>query len=577
MNGTEFARISGDYSTAFIGTYVLTKQDIEKNESQFKLYGYFYYGGGTSVGSSSSTFTLDGTTIKSGSYRYYPGYTLLGTKDITVKHNNDGSFPGKNITISATSYHMSGSKSGSIKNIATIPRATASPNLDGNIESDANITLNPAVTTFKHRLYYSYNGKTGYYPSETGFFGATGSLPLDTSFYNYTPESSGTGDLTLYTYDANGNLIGSKTSTITVRCDADKCRPTITATIIDSNSTTVALTGSNAKLVKGYSNAKITYTITPRNGATISSKTINDSTLGTSPFTINKVTTGTFNIKAVDSRGFDTTLPKTNTLINYIPLQINMKAYRTSPTGSEIKINFSGNYFNESFGSVSNTLTLTWKYKEKGASQWINGGTLTDYTISNNKITSNDDISLSTTLFNYQKTYEVALFYQDELINSYTSATVPEGEPVLNWAKNLVNVNGELTINKKSFLELVYPVGAIYISVNSTNPGTLFGFGTWERIQDRFLIGAGAEFEIGETGGSSEVTLGIQNLPPHQHNIQGHNEEGGSTVDWTDRGLEYTISTVGFHTGIRTNYIGGGQPFENLPPYIVVNIWKRVE
>ena len=95
MNGTEFARISGNYSTAFIGTYERTGQSTSGNYTTFKLRAYFYYGGGDSVGSDNSSFSMDGTTVKTGSYRYYPGYTLLGEKDITVYHNNDGSWPGR--------------------------------------------------------------------------------------------------------------------------------------------------------------------------------------------------------------------------------------------------------------------------------------------------------------------------------------------------------------------------------------------------------------------------------------------------------------------------------------------------
>ena len=119
MNGTEFARISGSYSTAFVGTYERTGQSTSGNYTTFKLRGYFYYGGSSSngVGSSGSTYTgfyLDDTHIASGSYRYYSGYTLLGEKDITVYHSNDGSFPGKTVSISANSYHMSGNASGNL-------------------------------------------------------------------------------------------------------------------------------------------------------------------------------------------------------------------------------------------------------------------------------------------------------------------------------------------------------------------------------------------------------------------------------------------------------------------------------
>ena len=123
MNGTEFARLSGTYNTAYIGTWELIKQDASTLKSTFKLRGYFYYGGGTQVTSSGThNFYLDGTNIKSGnSYSFTPGTHLIGEKTITVTHNSDGKFPGRSVEISASGYtHMTGSARGNITGIADI-------------------------------------------------------------------------------------------------------------------------------------------------------------------------------------------------------------------------------------------------------------------------------------------------------------------------------------------------------------------------------------------------------------------------------------------------------------------------
>ena len=384
------------------------------------------------------------------------GWFCIQSETFYVEHNADGT---KSISVSSSlstsdfNPHTTGA-SGDIT-LTTIPRATACPNLDGYIESSAPISLNPASTTFKHRIYYSYNGKTGYYPSSSGFFSNSGSLPLDTSFYSYTSSSSGTGSITLYTYDSNGNQIGSKTGSITIRCDKDKCKPIISMSVIDSNSTTTSLTGDSSKLIKGYSNAKITYTITTRNSASLKSKTLNGGSLGDSPYTISSISTNSFSIYAIDSRGFDTTETKTNTMVDYIPLTLDFDAYRPSSTGSEIKISFQGNYFDASFGSVSNSLSLSWKYRKKGDSDWKDGGTFeinTHYKVSNNKYYSVSDISLGT-IFDYQTNYEVCVFYKDELINTSIIKTVPKGQPVLSWEDELVNVYGSLTINDIKVIE----------------------------------------------------------------------------------------------------------------------------
>lgn len=66
-----------------------------------------------------------------------------------------------------------------------------------------------------------------------------------------------------------------------------------------------------------------------------------------------------------------------------------------------------------------------------------------------------------------------------------------------------------------------YPVGSIYMSVRDTNPAFLFG-GTWERLQDRFLLAAGETYEAGVTGGEATHTLTAGEMPNHTHTIGQH-------------------------------------------------------
>ena len=70
-------------------------------------------------------------------------------------------------------------------------------------------------------------------------------------------------------------------------------------------------------------------------------------------------------------------------------------------------------------------------------------------------------------------------------------------------------------------ISAVYPVGAIYMSVNAANPGTLFG-GTWEQIQGRFLLGASSGHAAGSTGGAETVKLTGAQLPAHTHTVPAH-------------------------------------------------------
>ena len=72
-----------------------------------------------------------------------------------------------------------------------------------------------------------------------------------------------------------------------------------------------------------------------------------------------------------------------------------------------------------------------------------------------------------------------------------------------------------------NIFDLVYPVGSIYMSANSTSPTTLFG-GTWERIQNRFLLSAGSEYNAGATGGEKTHTLSSSEMPSHTHTQNSH-------------------------------------------------------
>ena len=120
---------------------------------------------------------------------------------------------------------------------------------------------------------------------------------------------------------------------------------------------------------------------------------------------------------------------------------------------------------------------------------------------------------------------------------------------------------------KNDVLNLIYPIGSIYLSVNSVDPSTIFG-GTWEKIKDKFLLSSGDTYAIGSTGGNSSTTLEIANLPSHNHTgttgneSQGHTHSGttgnqsadhthtfSGTTSWTDSHSHTTwTDSQGYHS-----------------------------
>lgn len=120
-----------------------------------------------------------------------------------------------------------------------------------------------------------------------------------------------------------------------------------------------------------------------------------------------------------------------------------------------------------------------------------------------------------------------------------------------------------------------FPIGAIYLSVNSTNPENLFG-GTWEQIKDKFLLSAGDNYSAGSTGGEAQHTLTVGEMPSHGHTVQTFPYAGSNSS-------YYQVSTnVGGNVDPNTNWTGGfanntggSRPHNNMPPYLTVYMWVR--
>lgn len=85
-------------------------------------------------------------------------------------------------------------------------------------------------------------------------------------------------------------------------------------------------------------------------------------------------------------------------------------------------------------------------------------------------------------------------------------------------ATSLVDlVAKQSTTSTINTLHKIFPIGSFFITQDDQNPSLILGFGSWERIENRMLIGAGDQYTVGSEGGSSDVTLTVNNLPSHNH------------------------------------------------------------
>lgn len=131
------------------------------------------------------------------------------------------------------------------------------------------------------------------------------------------------------------------------------------------------------------------------------------------------------------------------------------------------------------------------------------------------------------------------------------------------------NSNMQYFLN--DFWDKIYPIGSIYISAASTSPATLFG-GTWEQIKDTFLLAAGDTYAAGTTGGEATHTLTVDEMPSHSHNADVY-YEGTGVRDYGCVDTGHKDGTLVSDRLIKNS--GGGQPHNNMPPYLAVYVWKR--
>lgn len=145
-----------------------------------------------------------------------------------------------------------------------------------------------------------------------------------------------------------------------------------------------------------------------------------------------------------------------------------------------------------------------------------------------------------------------------------------------------------------NFLLAAHPVGSIYQTISPENPAVTFGGGTWERIENRFIMGASDTYPAGSTGGSTaheheyklEFMWRLGALVGYPSSAIG--TYNYKTQSWNDNNKkvndgQYTLSNDGFSStygekpgGETYSVTGNTASSSSIPPYYSVYIWRRV-
>ena len=290
--------------------------------------------------------------------------------------------------------------------------------------------------------------------------------------------------LSMLQYFPNDNSKSIKVGVITYGDSEYYSEKVGTLNVVDSNPTfnnftyedikskTIALTGNNQIVVKGYSDVRATVSTankaTAKNYATMnkyrfvigsSQVDVDYSANANVQATINSVKNNIFTMYAIDSRGNST--PKQISPLGYIdysPITINkVEAIRADGIGSDVNLIFNGSIWEGSFGAVLNEIvSCSYKYKETTSNTWINGTTVLNPARSGKTFSFSGLIKgdLGANGFNVNKSYNIQVIITDKLSTATYEYVLGSGKPGIAITKNGVAINGMYDDNLQGGLQV---------------------------------------------------------------------------------------------------------------------------
>lgn len=367
-------------------------------------------------------------------------------KSNELVHSDDGKLS-VGIVIDFSGYTTSG-KGGSGWNVSgsstvtltDIPRASAIAATDANIGSVSLIAVTRRSDRYTHSVMYRFGTQTGYLKAD-GTFSTTEekitassiALSIPQSWYNQIPTAKyGICTLSCKTYSGTTQIGNTTTATFTVNTVADECTPAIIGDAYDLNLNTMELTGDYHVFVRYRSEVSCSMTATPKHGATIAKMYINDIETPNGSLIIRGIEHPIISFRAVDSRGYSATVELHHSMIQYIPLTVNLAAKRKSAASNDVIVSISGNFFNGSFGSQGNTLDLKVR---------ADGGNYQNVSFSKSGNTYSGTITLYS--LDYQDDHTIEVKAMDSLGYGEVvkTVTITKGIPNFLWAKEYFRLN----------------------------------------------------------------------------------------------------------------------------------------
>ncbi len=280
-----------------------------------------------------------------------------------------------------------------------------------------------------------------------------------TNIYGDMPNNSAEFifELLTYTNPLKTTQVGTTSSkTVIGTISAEGRSPTVSDFTYRAENTYL-LTNDYSKLIQGYSDVIFnTITASANKGASISRYFVfsgTDQVEGINfPLTLEHAKSGDLKVVVEDSRGNQTILSKVVSIINYDKPTIknDAKGLRVNSIGALVNFSFGGTFTNINFGSVPNEIICTYKYREFGTTNWLDGTSLVEITKSDNNWYFAGQLKGDKLVegFTAEKSFEILLLLADTLLielSEYLTTfqfTIASGEPHIAFGTNGISLRG---------------------------------------------------------------------------------------------------------------------------------------
>lgn len=475
--------LSGTFAGTTANEYVTPKiiwsavQNVAGNYSDVTATLYYSRtnSGYTTAGLWEGSITIAGDT-KSDSKQLsitYNSNTQAITHTVRVQHNDNGT---KSITISAQGgiavSSMTSTTISATLTLDTIARHTQIADATAKIGSTVNLVLTKKSGSFYHSLryknpvdgmYYYINANGASVTAETLLSAV--SVPFQVpDLYAAIPDSrSGTFTIECWTYPTGDPAVWLNDCTsavFTYTVEATACAPAVSATVEDTNTVALSITGDSGILIRHVSSARVTVSAAARCSATVKdpAKDVSVQAGGSwhyDPdlhFDFPAVEQSSFSLWVRDSRNYETYgTASAAGFVPYIKLTSNPYAKRLDQTGSSVVLTFTGRYYAGDIHNTPNILRL-W-YQLEGQSGWtevLQGNTGVSWSVDAANSTYTVQVQLEGLA--YTKAFSVKTCVRDLLgqksasYDIYKDVTIPAGYPVFDWGEKDFRFNVPVSV-----------------------------------------------------------------------------------------------------------------------------------